>query len=552
MRAVATILVCAAALAGQPSREQRRTSSRTADSEKGAWVLGSVVSDQTGQPLERAQVILRPVAGATNSVLVETDEHGNFIINRINPGTYSLLAQREGFLPNGNARRGPLRLPPLVKLTDGVRLRDLTFRLRPWAVIAGKVRYDNAEPAVGALVQLYREVVSRGRHSMQLVQSARVNDRGEYRVHGLSPGAYLVAATRSRPVSPDLEEQEAIDESGRPKTEYRYATTFYPAAQKLSDAAAVRVESGQEVGAIDIYLKPVPAVRIKGTAVNGITGLKLTQPNVVFRRMSADGNSSISVSTTPKFTNEGFEITGITSGPYLVTCDIEHEGRRLFSRVFINVTDAPIEDLYLLLEPEREMEGVIRFDDSPTVSPSRLRVSLEPRSDLNPARAAEVLDSGRFRIKVIPGEHYDAYVGNLPPQYYIKSVRIGNVDVGPEGISGLSAAPNVPLELTLSAKSGTVSGRAYTPEGTAAGAAALVLVPDPARGQAAKYIAGTADEYGVFVIRGVPPGRYTVFAQYDNPPCDYYDEAALASCRSYGRTVDVAESGQTNLEVRVQ
>lgn len=542
------------ALCALTATAQRRTpaaSARVDDAARGAWIHGSVVSDLTGQPLLRAQVILKPVSGATSSVLAETDERGRFILNRISPGTYSIVAQRDGYLPSANARRGPLRLPGVLLLREGVRVRDLTFRLRPWGVISGRIRFDDAEPAVGASVQLYRETVNRGRHSMQLVTTARVNDRGEFRVHGLSPGGYIVAATRNRSATPDVEEQEPVDEQGRGLTEYRYATTFFPAAQKLADAVEVRVDAGQEVGGIDVYLNPVPAVRIRGRVLNGITGQVVMQPNIVFRRMSADGQSSISVPVNQQPWRDGFEVKGVTSGPYLVTCDSEHEGKRIAAREYLTVTDAPIDNLDLTLEPERDLTAVIRFDDSGRVPASRLRVNLEPRSDLNPGSSADADGNGNSKLKVRPGESYDAYVGNLPDSFYVKSLRIGNLDVGPEGIPGSAGGSNVPLEILLSGRSATLTGRAFTAEGNAAGGAAVVLVPDPARGRAPAYRAGNADEYGLFRLIGVAPGRYTLFAFFEEPPCDFYDEDTLTACRAQGRAISATEAGQVSVEVRI-
>jgi hypothetical protein len=546
------LLACTLALPAQNTRDRRVSSRTSEDDNKGAWIHGSVVNDRTGAPLLRAQVILRPVTGATSGVVVETDEHGNFVMNRISPGAYSITAQRDGFLPNSNGRRGTMRFPPVLQLNEGYHLRGVVFRLRSWSVISGKIRYEDAEPAVGAAVQLYREAVTRGRRSMQLAGSARANDKGEFRIHGLQPGAYFVAATRNRAAGPELDEQEALDETGRSVTEFRHATTFYPASQRLADAVAVHVESGQEVSAIDIDLKPVPAVRIRGEVINGVTGQKVQGPNLVFRRMAADGQSSIPVALNLKPWKEGFEITGITSGPYLVTCDLEFERQRLLARQFLTVTDAPIDNLNLTLEPERVMSGVIRFDDSPRVQPSRLRVNLEPRSDINKPSVGNVNGDGNFEVKVAPGETYDAYVLNMPDSYYVKGVRIANLDVGPDGIPSSAAAPNVPLELTLSSKSATVTGRAFTPDGRPAGGATIVVVPDPVRGRGADYQATSSDEYGVFRLGGIAPGRYTVFSFYEEPPCDYYDENALLSCRSLGQTVQLTEAGQAIIEIRTR
>jgi hypothetical protein len=537
-------IVCALSALAQPNP-------KALDPNKGAWIYGTVISDQTGQPLTRAEVILRPAGNSINSVLAETDERGKFVISRAGPGAYTITAQRDGYLPCLAAHRGPFRMPPMILLKDGTQLRDITFRMRPWAVIAGKVKFDDTEPAVGASVQLYRETINRGRHSMQLVTSTRTNDRGEYRVHGLSPGAYYISASRNRTASPGVEEQTPVDEAGRIRAEFRYATTFYPSAQKLADAMLVQADSGQEIIGIDIYLKSVATVHVSGHVINGLTGLRMEQPNIVVRRVTANGLASISVPVSTQFNEGRFLIKGLTSGPYLVTADGAEGKVRIFDRQYLNVTEAPIDDLQLVLAPERPLSGFIRVDDSPRIPLGPLRVSLEPRSDLNPSSSSAVNNDGSFDGKVIPGEVYDAYVANLPDGYYVKSVRLANLDVGADGIAGHAASPNVPLILTLSSHSAKLQGRAYLPDGSVAGGATILVVPDPIHGRLTAFQAGSADEYGVFRLNGIPPGRYTAFAFYDEPPCDIYDEHAMVTCRTYGRDVVFEAAAQQTLELRI-
>lgn len=550
MRRAATRLSCPLVLCLLTANAQTTKSARADNPDKGAWIHGTVISDATSQPLQRAQVVLRPAAGTAPAIGAETDENGRFIINRISPGSYTVMAQRDGYLPNAAARRGAIRIPPVILLNEGTHMRDLTFRMKPWGVIAGRVKFDDGEPASGASVQLYKETTFRGRHSMQIVASARVDDRGDFRVAGLAPGGYYVSATRTRPVSRDLEEQETIDDEGRPLTQYRYATTFFPSAQKLGDATLVHVESGQEIGGIDVFLKPVPSVNIRMRTINGITGFAIQNATIVFRRLAADGLASISVPVDMRRYRDGFEIRGITAGPYLITADANHDGKRIFDRALLTVTDAAIDNFEMVLSAEKEMPGVIRLDDSAQVDLSKLRVSLEPRSDLNPSAGSGVRQA-QFQTKVVPGETYDAYVENMPPDLYIKTVRLGNIDIGPDGISGLAAAPNVPLEITLSARSGKLLGRAFTADGRTASGATILIVPDPIQGRTAAYQAVSADDYGVFRMTGIPPGNYTAFAYYDEAPCDVFDEIALARCRSLGRDVSLAESAQSTIELRI-
>jgi hypothetical protein len=76
--------------------------------------------------------------------------------------------------------------------------------------------------------------------------------------------------------------------------------------------------------------------------------------------------------------------------------------------------------------------------------------------------------------------------------------------------------------------------RVFGPDGSVWSGASLALVPDPPQGRLQSYRTGLADEYGQFQIRGVPPGRYTLIAWLDDPPCDVYDPSGLEACRATG------------------
>ena len=53
-----------------------------------------------------------------------------------------------------------------------------------------------------------------------------------------------------------------------------------------------------------------------------------------------------------------------------------------------------------------------------------------------------------------------------------------------------------------------------------------------------------ADEYGQFIIRGIAPGKYTLTAWLDDPPCDAYDPSALDACKAHGVAVTVTASSE--------
>ncbi len=515
-------------------------------------IRGSVLSAISGEPLTRARVYLKSVTGETASLAVEADEHGSFAFTSLVPGKYAISAQRDGYLPGAAAYTGVTRLPAVIAVDSETKLRDLSFRLTPWSVIAGHIRFDDAEPANGVLVQIFQDAYSRGRRAFRLVSFNRTNDRGEYRIPGLAPGAYYIAASYDRPLAAEFREHDAADEAGKPLPQFRYATTFYPGAQKLSEALPVHVASAQESSGVDIFLQPVRTVSIRGVAVSGLDGQEIKSPSISLRRLSGDERTSINaaVSLTPR--NSGFELRGVTPGPYLLVADTLQEGKRLFARVPVVVTDANIDDMRVLLLPERAWRGSVSVSDAPNLRRANLRVLLEPRSDLNPIASADVRNDGTFTINVVPDEVYDTYIVNAPDEVYLDSVRVANSTVGPEGLSGQMAGSAVPLEIRLSGKDGVLAGRAWTADGTPAPGATVGIVPDPAAGRAHLFKTGSADAYGLFRIRGLAPGRYTAFAYFDNPPCDLYDMEALPACRGRGSDFTVAAGEQSMLGLRVQ
>lgn len=515
-------------------------------------IEGAVVSDLTGSPLTRARIYLKSASGETEGLTVEADEKGEFVINNVVPGKYSLSAQRDGYLPSSVAQRGTSRLAAVIEIDSGEKLTDVRFRMRPWSIIAGRIRFNDAEPAMNVLVQVFQDAYLRGRRSFRAVATARTNDRGEYRIASIRAGSYYVAATYDRQPASDFRQQDPLDENGKPRPQLRYSTTFYPSAQKLSEAVPIRVGTSQEAAGLDIFLQPVPTVTVSGTVLSGLSGAAVKSPSVSLRRLSGDERSSINaaISSTPR--GNGFELRGVAAGRYLLVADSHEENHRLFARVPIVVADANIEEVQLLLVPEKRWKGTLRFADAPNVKLSGLRVVLEPRSDLNPIVWGSVDSFGNFEVNVMPDEVYDAYVPNAPAEAFIKSIRVSNANVEKDGISGQMAGPNVPLEIVLSMTDAVLTGRVWSADGTPASGATVSVVPEPAHDHPQFYRMGFSDQNGFFQVHGLAPGRYTAFGYYDEPPCELYDEAELATCRSQGFNFTAESGGQTVVGVRLR
>jgi hypothetical protein len=520
-----------------------------------ARIDGQVLSDADGQPLRRAHVTLRPLQAGLSATGVDADDRGNFTLRKITPGSYNLIAERDGYLPSATYRRGALRMPPSFYIAGGEKITDITFRLRPWAVLAGKVKMDDGEPGVGVRVELYREYRTRGRHGYGVVSAVITNDRGEYRVYGLQPGSYFVAAVYDKaPLVAGAQDQPLTDALGRELPPTGYTTTFFPNTEKLSEALPVKVDSGQELSGIDLSLRRVLKVKVRGTVTSGISGARLGRATMTLSRADASALGAIQTSVKAVFDREGyFEMANVVPGTYVIQVEASDNGKSLSGRRFLNVSSDGEENVELVVAAPQPWPGAIviagagKWPDDKTAP----HVTLEARSDTG-ATVQPSVQGMKFDCLVMADETYDVLVENLMDDFYVSAVRAGGSDVRGLGLPGNLASP-LPFEIVLDSRGGKISGRVFGPtDGDVWSGASMMLVPDPPRGRLQDYRQASADQYGQFQIRGVAPGKYTLVAWLEDPPCEVYDPDSLDACRAVGAAVTVDAASDQNLTLNMK
>jgi len=153
---------------------------------------GAVYAAASDAPLKSATVILKT---GNESFHQLTDLLGHFIFTGLPPGKYEVHAVKAGYLREGYRLEGGATEETL-ELKPGDRLDNVQFRLTQAGTILGRVTDENGEPVMGvemdALVPgvFKRDVVmyaDAGRFAM-------TNDLCEFRLYGLPPGAYYLAA----------------------------------------------------------------------------------------------------------------------------------------------------------------------------------------------------------------------------------------------------------------------------------------------------------------------------------------------------------------------
>jgi hypothetical protein len=517
-------------------------------------VSGIVLSDATGKPLKRAQVILKPLDADGSARLASTSETGVFEFAIVKAGRYTLVVQRDGYLSiGGNGSRAGGR-PEEFSVSGNTALGSFVFRLHPAAVIAGSIKYaTDAEPAVHAVVELYREFRIRGRHGFEPVGRTVTDDRGEYRLHDVPPGSYFIAATRQRPPeAAGAVEEPRRDSRGRPLPDEAWAVTFYPSGQKLVEAVPVKIAYGTEAVGIDIFLEAVPSTRIRGRVTSALGGVPDSVSIVMHRADSRDGAAIRAAYDVVINKRSGaFEITGVTAGPYVLIVDASDATQRITARRFLEVTATPVDNVELLAEPLLSRRGHITIEGAGRNPAEDVRIALEPRDESAGVTSSITDQYGRFRILLQPGVPYDAIVSELPKDTYVKSVRFGSRDVLRDGLTEDGENEHDSLDVVLATDGGQVTGNVVDRTGKSAAEAQVTLIPDPSEGRLPQYASGAVTADGSFKLTGVAPGRYLILASPADPPCDIYDSADLGACRSAGQPIEVSVSGQALIALQL-
>ncbi len=165
----------------------------------------------------------------------------------------------------------------------------------------------------------------------------------------------------------------------------------------------------------------------------------------------------------------------------------------------------------------------------------------------NPPAGAD----GSFTLDgVAPGD-FRVTLQRVPPDGYVKSMRLGNADVLNDGLH-LSGPPEGLLEIVIGANAGKIEGSVVNARQQAVANRTVVLVPDfRLRQRADLYKVATTDNAGLFRMQGLTPGEYKLFAWENIEPGAWQDPAFIVNYENAGRPIHIYEGTSENLQLPV-
>jgi Carboxypeptidase regulatory-like domain len=503
-------------------------------------IKGTVTNAVAGDGLQKAYVRLEGKGGSYPTV---TDSSGRFVVENIPPGTYSLVAERQGFIESRFGDAQGVRLE--IQLTPGQILTDITIKLTPQAVISGRVVDEDGDIWTHSSVNLFHSSFEHGRRRLQGFTGNEVNDQGEFRLGQLPPGTYYLSA------QPDSGWESRNHAPAKEPVPSRLLT-WYPSSADSENSIAITVGPGDQVSGLEIRLRRGSVHVIRGTLVGG-ENIPEERGQFSQRYISANGSAAGANGQRGAIRSDGtFEIPNVPSGTYQIQVGQGFPSIHLGS-LKVQLDDRDLEDVSVQLLPPRPLKGFIQHEEKGAANLSGLAVQVVPFLPgwIPPTFSRE---DGSFEFTLVGSERYRVGI-NAGPGHYLKQIRYGDA-VSTDGTISLTGAIEN-LILVLSARgarvTGTVTGTgepsnsAEQAKGTIA-TFQVVLLPKSVPGNARL---ATFDQNGTFSLSDIPPGTYTLFAFEGVPNGAWEDSAFMQEVSGSGTEIELIEGDVRSVDVPV-
>jgi len=523
-----------------------------------ASVSGTVLRAGTTEPIRGAQVELVPSEAGTlsdydyNSIIfnalksrsktfsVVTDNRGVFSFPEVVPGQYRLSAVRDSYARTEYLQRGANDRGAVLEIFPGARLTDLAIAMAPASTISGTVLDETGSPAAYASVQaLAVQYFHGGARRLRLVQTADVNDLGEFRLYWLSPGDYYVAVEyKDGGVRHEIFGGTPQSRPNLPLPEVEYPTYYYPGTPDLSAAQPIHLADSADVPGIRFRLQHAPLATLRGSVTN-LPAVPIKAGSVqILLAPTALADGGFSFRYRPDDQGK-FEIRGVAPGTYLI--------RALGSAVVrIEVGSKDVENIAIPLASNLNVRGRVQMDGAPGPLPFDVSLVIPQFTGglgKGESFSGGILANGGFIApEAFPGKFQVSMMG-LPEGYYLKKVLQGSKDVLESDVQLGGDNPSS-IDLILGRNRKSLTGTVLSLDNRPAAGAIVVMIPKQLQNRGDRYRRVVTDAQGQFRIVGAPPGTYTTYA-FDEILSDaFYDPDFL---RLYtGRGVDVTVNDITD------
>jgi hypothetical protein len=467
-------------------------------------IRGRVVAADTGLAIAGARIS----SGATGIDDVFSDNEGRFELRALPARGYLIVASRSGFVAGGfgQRRRGDGVRP--IQIAPGQVFDGVDIALSKGGVIAGVVLDRFGEPLPRAPVVVFRRRFEQGERRLIQESSPRrgpdgplfgvadlTDDRGAFRLFGLLPGVYYVAAGEANPQARSRDDVPygSVQQSG---------ATFYPGTATVSNAQAIVLSEGQEVAGLSFAVVPVSSATIRGVA-RAADGRVPRSLRLLRHRESG----APSTETVPLQRDGSFAIPDLPPGRYTL---FARDGDDLASTHLALGDDDVL--VTLATRPGYTVRGQVVFaGGSPPPLPENASQIVTVRGeDGQGVIAATVTTDWTFEAKGILGRQR---LGVAVPGWIPRRAERNGADITdvPFDVDGNVSGIRVLMTNRTTALEGAVRDRRDQPMPDST---VVIFAEDPARWLPRNryHRRLQPDQNGRFTVTNLPAGRYLAVA----------------------------------------
>jgi protocatechuate 3,4-dioxygenase beta subunit len=519
-------------------------------------VQGKVVQEPGGQGIRKVIVQLKNASGnSSQDCVTATDSAGQFKIEGVAPGEYSVSVMRSGFVALSKKEQ-----EATITLQAGQDVTGLVYKMQAAGVITGKIVDADGDPvpSVAVVAKTIGKVAAgmNGGPNEGDAGQAVTNDLGEFRIANLPAGQYVVRAQGAENTGPAPNPADR----GHQREGAVYAPTFYPGTFDEKQATPVHVIAG-------------------GTALanfNMVTSRSYHVSGVVVGAGNARMMHLILTSKSGQVEQQGlqeggqFDFPNVLPGTYVarvieVNMSAGEQAPQMKMYTIstpIVVNTADVTGLQLQAESGGMVSGKFRAEGDEQIAWAEMLVTLRPVAESGEdlpgmemgfvnGNVVSLKGDGTFEIKDVAAGNYQLEIGARAEKfrdYYTKSVMMSGRDVADTGfpVNGETA-----VEVLVSAKGASIEGMVMDSKGEPAAQATVVTVPSSGKlGRPDSYQAEKADEKGHFWLRGMNPGEFVVVA-LENMTEDVRRPEFLQKYDGRGERVELQEGDKKSVKLVV-
>jgi protocatechuate 3,4-dioxygenase beta subunit len=396
---------CAALLLLVPSSAAAQTAPAAA--KPSGTISGKVTVNEkvAADILVAAQSLDRPLQQA--AARGKTDAGGRYRLTGLPAGQYQVTAIAPALAPAEQTATAFFRSSKAVVLASGEEADDVDIKLVQGSVITGRVTDADGKPVIEERInlQLVDQAGNAANQSLPMwnYQMAVTDDRGVYRLYGLSAGRYRVSVGST----------EGNFMMSRNRT--YYPVTFYGNTSEPAKASIVELQDSSEATNIDIRVgRAANTFVVSGRIVDAETNQPVPGVRLMYGPARANQPFYGGFVGMPTNARGEFRLDGIEPGRYGLSLSGSLEPSAHYSDpLFFEITDADVTNLELKATRGMTLSGVVVFEGIRAKEIlqqiSVVRVGANVSSPTNPpnqtSSSASIAPDGSFRLSgVRPGK----------------------------------------------------------------------------------------------------------------------------------------------------